>query len=1057
MIRPLTTFLFLLIVTITATAGDPRSGAVSSTYNSLYPVSRKTFDANRLTFAIGDDGIIGDYRAGGYYGHWPRALETNVLYTSGIWIIGVHRPTGLLRSAMHNYQSDFQRGPIISLYRTDRADSAAVADPADAAYRLFSISRNELGSGGADIAQWPGHLGAPYIDVDANGTWDPGIDTPRMHGDQMLWSVTNDNNMAARIFYKISNPMGLEVQTLYFGYDREGPLGDVLFIEWTIINKSDADYDSVMVGIYNDIDLGDAFDDVIGSDPIRSLTYIYNGDNNDDGGGSGFRRRPAACGFALLPPPGTTTTEKGGAFALVPIIKSGTQSLPVIPNGLGEELQRQSYRVLHGLLNTGLPVINPHTGAPSRMIFDGDPVAGTGWLYLDSYRSPYDSRSIVSAPPFTLAKGDTQVVRGLFAIGQSTDRLTAISALRRTVDVARLHHSEDFVRLPLTRTIVHDPQHPRTVTVQLSLPNGPSRSATVEARTLFGDSLTLTCAMEDDGTRYDTLAADGLRSATFDLPWSPVPQYLRFTAVDADGRTLSWDHMTKPITTSLLRADTAIVVRDGLTNDQVADIGGFAHLRLSISNPDPTGDSVIMVRPSTSLRHLISFYHLRPYLAPFGVDIDTFSFDIAVPRDITGPHWQLPVETMDAQGNHSTLRFRIPVELPYFATTNRVQGHGKIDFEVIIADRAAVKDHQYVITGRRNASSVTTIVLRDSTAGTLLTDALPLDSTSYGFMSRPVTDGFKVRVHRSVSTPSVQFVHRANGPAWQALQTVALASNGSTVHYGDISSVRIAFARPTGFEDGNGNGTHDSGEPYRFDTTDTHRAQRAYFLTKVGTRYRSLGHHFVPFTVTDIDADPPVPLAVAVVRSDSSAQFDGTPSVLDTYVLSLPYDPSDGLFGDTTLTPLLNANRPIPYHYRLTIGTNAGMTFLADSSETDIVYSHPFSSHDMFLFNPTHLTAVRSVEPAPDGFSFSQNFPNPFNPSTTLRYSLPNDLHVVISVYNSIGQRIVTLQNGTLRAGVHTVLWNGSDDRGQRVASGLYFCHITAGSFRSTRKMLFLK
>ena len=84
-------------------------------------------------------------------------------------------------------------------------------------------------------------------------------------------------------------------------------------------------------------------------------------------------------------------------------------------------------------------------------------------------------------------------------------------------------------------------------------------------------------------------------------------------------------------------------------------------------------------------------------------------------------------------------------------------------------------------------------------------------------------------------------------------------------------------------------------------------------------------------------------------------------------------------------------------------------------------------------------------------------FPNPFNPTTTLRYDLPQSSHVVLTVYNVFGQRVTTLVNEAQSSGTKSVLWNGTDRRGNKVSSGLYIFRLQAGDFRQSRKMMLLK
>lgn len=94
---------------------------------------------------------------------------------------------------------------------------------------------------------------------------------------------------------------------------------------------------------------------------------------------------------------------------------------------------------------------------------------------------------------------------------------------------------------------------------------------------------------------------------------------------------------------------------------------------------------------------------------------------------------------------------------------------------------------------------------------------------------------------------------------------------------------------------------------------------------------------------------------------------------------------------------------------------------------------------------------------APDNFILSQNYPNPFNPETLINYQTPEDGQVELAVYNLLGQKIRSLVNERLRAGSHQIKWDGSDDFGMRVASGLYLYRLKAGQLVNSRRMLLLK
>lgn len=88
----------------------------------------------------------------------------------------------------------------------------------------------------------------------------------------------------------------------------------------------------------------------------------------------------------------------------------------------------------------------------------------------------------------------------------------------------------------------------------------------------------------------------------------------------------------------------------------------------------------------------------------------------------------------------------------------------------------------------------------------------------------------------------------------------------------------------------------------------------------------------------------------------------------------------------------------------------------------------------------------------PTEYSLRQNYPNPLNPSTTIHYGLPHQSRVTLSIFNTLGQQVVQLINGDLDAGYHEVKFDGT-----KLASGVYFYRIQAGSFVQSKKSILLR
>ena len=84
-------------------------------------------------------------------------------------------------------------------------------------------------------------------------------------------------------------------------------------------------------------------------------------------------------------------------------------------------------------------------------------------------------------------------------------------------------------------------------------------------------------------------------------------------------------------------------------------------------------------------------------------------------------------------------------------------------------------------------------------------------------------------------------------------------------------------------------------------------------------------------------------------------------------------------------------------------------------------------------------------------------YPNPFNPTTTISFSIKEKTPVELIIYNSLGQKVQTLVNKPLEKGEHSVVWNGTDNKGRPVASGIYFYRMKAGKYTETQKMILKK
>jgi len=93
----------------------------------------------------------------------------------------------------------------------------------------------------------------------------------------------------------------------------------------------------------------------------------------------------------------------------------------------------------------------------------------------------------------------------------------------------------------------------------------------------------------------------------------------------------------------------------------------------------------------------------------------------------------------------------------------------------------------------------------------------------------------------------------------------------------------------------------------------------------------------------------------------------------------------------------------------------------------------------------------------PEKFKLCQNYPNPFNPDTEIRFQIPKSSHIVLKIYNALGQEIRTLVDSQYHAGYHSVNWDGKDVTGNAVSSGVYFYQLQTESFSQMRKMSLIR
>tara|TARA_R110002050_G_C8925605_1_gene511699 strand:+ start:492 stop:2120 length:1629 start_codon:yes stop_codon:yes gene_type:complete len=270
----------------------------------------------------------------------------------------------------------------------------------------------------ADISTWPAHGDtnngeagylAPFQDLNGNQIYEPALgDYPLIRGDQCLFVIFNEGDRQNP--KSDSSEAGLEFHLMVyaFGSSIEPGLRNGLFFHYQIYNRSNRNYDSLKVAYWNDVDLGDPTDDIIGSDSSLAMSYAYNGDSFDEGT-YGFGYYPPAVGARFLSQ-NATGSQYYASFGA--------------PPALSQPVFKAEYEWLlnHKWADASPIRLENPSGKGSNLNGDGWDTASsqnapiTKWTYNDQanwYFPPLrsgDNRQLLHHPSFSLNAGESQCI-----------------------------------------------------------------------------------------------------------------------------------------------------------------------------------------------------------------------------------------------------------------------------------------------------------------------------------------------------------------------------------------------------------------------------------------------------------------------------------------------------------------------------------------------------------------------------------------------------------------------------------------------------------------------
>ena len=452
--------IFIQTTSLFADGGDKTKN--KSLNKILGTPSATRFNINNISTRIVNDGTCDNNANPNLEGlEYPKSSGKNPIYWSGfVWGGKVN---GQIRVGGSTYRSGLMPGKIVQ--------KGTAQNPQDPSVRIFRVRKDfatadlssEIndGEGSADQIrtqyqkdwnEWPASDGAPFTDVDHDGKFNPSIDIPGVPGaDQTIFYIANDLDASQTAYPYGSTSVGLEMHVTIWGYKQLSPFDYMIFKKYQIINKSDTNYTDTYFGIWSDVDIGFASNNLDGCDTLLNLGYTYDFDPVDEWY---LPLPPPAVGFTILQGPVVDGLPSDTALINGRIIP-GKKNLPMTSIGyifksseppLGVYIGTiDMYNLLQGALSNGeyIAVPSEFGGGTTKFPYSGDPVTGTG--FLDPIY--FDKRIMVNSGPFNIAPSDTQeiVFAEILAGAQGNiSNIAAVSLLKVYTENAQLFYKNNL-------------------------------------------------------------------------------------------------------------------------------------------------------------------------------------------------------------------------------------------------------------------------------------------------------------------------------------------------------------------------------------------------------------------------------------------------------------------------------------------------------------------------------------------------------------------------------------------------------------------------------------
>ncbi|MFC2092649.1 YCF48-related protein [Bacteroidota bacterium] len=414
----------------------------------------KSFEPNNIGTYIWNTGIFNQPPITNMPSfEWPVGSGNSYVYSSGINIAGYYN--NQLRMASASYEGESMFG---------YCDSGAFYT--DNRFKIYKVNRNDSYLSNPDWADWGVMVpfGAPFVDVNHNGTYEPQIDTPGVkNASQTLFVCFTDANPQSHILYEGfgggTQPLGAEFHLTAWGYNKP-IINDIQFLKWEIINKSISSWYNTFFGLFCDHGFNWMSQEYIGCDTMRNLGYGYNAVNELN-----YQPNPPALGFDILKGPINKYSNPHDSIFMSSFDYfncGGCYTPPCETTPSGDP--SGAYNFLKGTKRDGTPYYNPLSGIRTKCCYPGDPENGIGWTEYDGsvlncngdsitgsnvipVNPPCDRRFLMGSGSvnLTINPGDTQTIIIAQMIARGSNNLNSVTLLKELSDYAQNLYNSGFV------------------------------------------------------------------------------------------------------------------------------------------------------------------------------------------------------------------------------------------------------------------------------------------------------------------------------------------------------------------------------------------------------------------------------------------------------------------------------------------------------------------------------------------------------------------------------------------------------------------------------------